>query len=109
MKLYTKKQLYIDETQSNFSYYKEFDNGLVLKSEIICYYGEYNQYQENLIKEAFEELELEAQNTKFSVIKFKSYFELAIQELNSKLAVFCRKTQIISKNRNQRVYRIFLG
>ncbi len=97
MKLYTKKQLYIDETQSNFSYYKEFENGLVLKAEIICYYGEYTQYQENLIKEAFEELELEAQNAKFSVIKFKSYFELAIQELNSKLAVFAEKLRLFQK------------
>ncbi len=98
MKLYTKKQLYIDETQqSNYSYYKEFENGLVLKAEIVCYYGEYYQYQENLIKEAFEELELEAQNSKFSVIKFKSYFELAIQELNSKLAVFAEKLRLFQK------------
>jgi hypothetical protein len=97
MKLYTKKQLYIDQNTSDYSYYKEFDNGLVMKAEIIFHYGEYAQYQETLIKEALHELETEASSPKFSVIKFKSYFELILQELNSKLAVFTDKLRIFQK------------
>ncbi len=97
MKLYSKKQLYTDNTQSNYSYYQEFDNWLVLKAEIIFYYDEYAQYQENLIKETLEELAIEVNNAKFSVIKFKSYFELALQELNSKFAVFAEKLRLFEK------------
>lgn len=98
MKLYTKKQLYIDNiNKENFSYYQEFENGLIISSEVVFYYKEYAQYQATLIKETLEEFEIEAKSSKFSIIKFKSYFELALQELNSKLAVFADKLRLYHK------------
>lgn len=98
MKLYSKKQSYIDNSsQSDYSYHQEFDNGLVLKAELIFFYDEYAQYQQTLVKEMLEELETEANSAKFSIIKFKSYFELALQELNSKLAVFAEKLRLFEK------------
>lgn len=97
MKLYTKKQSYIDQNSSDYSYYEEFENGLVLKAELVFHFNEYWQYQQNLIKEALQELETEARNPKFSVIKYKSYFELTLQELNSKLAVFAEKLRLFQK------------
>jgi len=36
-------------------------------------------------------------NERFSVIKFKSFFELTLQELNSKLAVFAEKLRLYHK------------
>ena len=98
MKIFTKKQLYFDkDSYSNFSYHKEFDNGLIVKMELLFGYGEYQQYQENMIKEMVEALETEANSTKFSIIKFKSFFELLLQELNSRLAVFADKLRVFNK------------
>ena len=98
MKIYNKKELYIDHSEKwSFSYQKEFENWLILQSEIVFYHKEYAQYQENLIKEAIEEFESEAIHEKFSVIKFKSFFELTLQELNSKLAVFAEKLRLYHK------------
>jgi len=98
MKIYNKKELYIDHSEKwSFSYQKEFENWLILQSEIVFYHKEYAQYQENLIKEAIEEFESEAIHERFSVIKFKSFFELTLQELNSKLAVFAEKLRLYHK------------
>lgn len=98
MKLYNKSELYIDQSEkSTFTYHKEFENGLIVQCNIIFYHKEYAQYQERLLQETLEDFEAEAKNTKFSIIKFKSYFELALQELNSKLAVFAEKLRLYHK------------
>lgn len=98
MKIFTKKQSYNDQhISSNFSYHKEFESGLIVKIELLFGYGEYLQYQEKMIKEMIEALETEATSSKFSIIKFKSFFELLLQELNSRLAVFADKLKVFQK------------
>ncbi|HMY80455.1 MAG TPA: hypothetical protein PK048_01265 [Candidatus Absconditabacterales bacterium] len=108
MKLFSKKQLYNTGHTHHYSYHKEFDSGLIIKSEILFDHGEYVQYQENLIKDMIEQLESEASSPRFSVIKFKSYFELALQELNSKLAVFADKLRLFSKIKVKGMIEFFM-
>lgn len=97
MKIFSKNKRYLESEQNYFSYENQYDNGLVIKSEIVFLNEEYLTYQQNLIWDFLDYLDEEINQPHFSLSKFKSIFEFALQELNSKLAVFAEKLKFGEK------------
>lgn len=97
MKIFSKNKQYLGNEESYFSYENQYDHGLVIKSEIVFLNDEYLAYQQNLIWDFLEYLNEEVDQEHFSLSKFKSMFEFALQELNSKLAVFAEKLKFGEK------------
>ena len=97
MKIFSKNKYYTESDQSHLSHEKQYDNGLVIKSEVLFLNDDYITYQQNLIWDFLEYLDEEVDVENFSLSRFKSIFEFALQELNSKLAVFAEKLKFGEK------------
>jgi hypothetical protein len=67
------------------------DNAIRIRAHIAIVTDKFVDYQKDLIAEFIADLSNEAHKQEMSFRKFKWYVEFALQELNSKLAVFAEK------------------
>lgn len=90
MELISQIHHHIDDHQV-ISYDMTVHNDIRIRANIAIITDKFVDYQKDLISEFVADLSNEWSKTDISFRKFKQYVEFALQELNSKLAVFAEK------------------
>ncbi len=90
MELINQIEHHLDDHQV-ISYDSTNENNITIRANISVVTDKFVDYQKDLITEFIADLSNEASKDGVSFRKFKSYVEFALQELNSKLAVFAEK------------------
>lgn len=90
MELISQIQHHLNDDQI-INYDVTSNTNIRIKANIAIVTNKFVDYQKDLIAEFIADLSNEASKDNTSFRKFKSYVEFALQELNSKLAVFAEK------------------